>query len=105
MGLVGFLAVLGYRRSARVPRRFFKAIILNICLVGLVGLIGFAVIDNAAHFGGLLAGVGCGLIMVKSGRDELPVEADLTSRWLGMLSLLVIAGMALLSIVIILHAS
>jgi membrane associated rhomboid family serine protease len=105
MGLVGFLAVLGYRRRERVPKRFFKAIILNICLVGLVGLIGFAVIDNAAHFGGLIAGVGCGLIMVKSGQAELPVEADLASRWLGMLSLLAIAGIALLSIVIILRVS
>jgi hypothetical protein len=31
-------------------------IVISICFIGVIGLVGFAIIDNAAHLGGLIAG-------------------------------------------------
>jgi membrane associated rhomboid family serine protease len=100
MGLVGFLAVLGHRRKEILPPGFFKSILMNICFIGVIGLVGFAVIDNAAHLGGLVGGVVCGLVLVKKSAGG---EAGVSSlvAWLGDLSLLAIAGISLLSIVMI----
>jgi membrane associated rhomboid family serine protease len=103
MGMVGFLAVLGYRRKEKLPRKFFKSIVISICFIGVVGLIGFAVIDNAAHLGGLIGGTLCGTAMIKRSSQALPVEADIAIKVLGFLSLLAIAGISLLSILKIFH--
>ena len=65
-GLFGVLLVFGYRNKNRVPPFLARAIgrgILPIILINLV--IGFTipVIDNAAHIGGLLAGIVLGSLM------------------------------------------
>lgn len=104
MGLVGFLAVLGYRRKENLPRKFFKSIIISICFIGVIGLIGFAIIDNAAHLGGLIAGAVCGAAMIKIDRRRaIPVEAGAAVKLLGFASFLAIAGISLFSILKILH--
>jgi len=102
MGLVGFLAVLGYRRREILPSGFFKSILINICFIGVIGLVGFAIIDNAAHLGGLVAGVICGLIFIeKAGGVSLGNVSRLV-RGLGWASLIAIAGVSLFSMVMIL---
>ena len=102
MGLVGFLAVLGYRRKEILPSGFFKSILINICFIGAIGLVGFAIIDNAAHLGGLLAGVVCGLIIIKKDVDANLANTSRLVKGLGLASLLVIAMVSLFSIVTIL---
>ena len=102
MGLVGFLAVLGYRRNKILPDGFFKSILINICLIGVIGLVGFAIIDNAAHLGGLIAGVVCGCLLIKKSDDANLVEASRLVKGLGFAALLAIALISLLSIIIIL---
>jgi membrane associated rhomboid family serine protease len=102
MGLVGFLAVLGYRRKEILPAGFFKSVLLNICFIGVIGLVGFALIDNAAHLGGLLAGVVCGVLLIsKSGGTDVAAAGRLV-RGLGFVTLLAIALISLLSIIMIL---
>jgi MYXO-CTERM domain-containing protein len=103
MGLIGFLAVLGHRRKENLPRGFFKSIVISICFIGVIGLVGFAIIDNAAHLGGLVAGAICGAVMIKRYSQEIPISAGVAVKVLGMVSLLAIAGISLLSIVKILH--
>jgi len=102
MGLVGFLAVLGYRRKEFLPPGFFKSILMNICFIGAIGLVGFAIIDNAAHLGGLLAGVACGLIIIKKDVDANSANRSRLVKGLGLASLLVIAMVSFFSIVKIL---
>jgi membrane associated rhomboid family serine protease len=101
MGLVGFLAVLGYRRKEILPSGFFKSILMNICFMGVVGLVGFAIIDNAAHLGGLLAGAVCGMVFIKKGGVANLANASRLVRALGLASLLAIVVISLFSIVII----
>lgn len=102
MGLVGFLAVLGYRRKEILPPGFFKSILINICFIGIIGVIGFAIIDNAAHLGGLVAGVICGLVFIKESGNISLVDASKLIRGLGLASLIAIAAISLLCIVMIL---
>ena len=101
MGLVGFLAVLGYRRKEILPPGYFKSILMNICFMGVIGLIGFAIIDNAAHLGGLLAGVVCGLILIKKDVNADPAKVGMLVKGLGLASLLLIGLISFLSIVMI----
>jgi membrane associated rhomboid family serine protease len=102
MGLVGFLAVLGYRRKEILPSGFFKSILINICFIGVIGLVGFAVIDNAAHLGGLAAGAACGVIFIKKADSAGPAETNGLVRGLGFASLLAIVAISLFSAFMIL---
>jgi membrane associated rhomboid family serine protease len=104
MGLIGFLAVLGYRRRENLPRRFFKSIVISICFVAVIGLVGFAIIDNAAHVGGLIAGGICGVVMIKRDGQTIPIETSAAVKVFGAASLLAIAGISALSVWKILHA-
>jgi membrane associated rhomboid family serine protease len=63
MGLIGFLAVMGYRRRNVLPDGFFSLIIANVILICGMGIAAHAVVDNAAHAGGFAAGVALGLLV------------------------------------------
>jgi len=102
MGLVGFLAVLGYRRKEILPSGFFKSLLIYIGLMGVIGLVGFAIIDNAAHLGGLVAGVVVGLVLIKKADGVSLADVSRLVRGLGWASLLAIAAISLFSIVKIL---
>jgi len=102
MGLVGFLAVFGYRRKEMLPSGFFKSILINICFMGVIGLVGFAIIDNAAHLGGLVAGVVSGIVFIKKAADTNASGVSKFVRGLGMASLVAIGMISLFSIVMIL---
>jgi Uncharacterized membrane protein (homolog of Drosophila rhomboid) len=102
MGLVGFLAVLGYRRKEILPSGFFKSLLIYIGFIGVIGLVGFAIIDNAAHLGGLVAGVVFGLVLIKKGDGVSLAAVSRLVRGLGWASLLAIAAISLFSIVKIL---
>lgn len=68
MGLIGFLAVLGYARRRVVPAGFARMMVMDIALVGIIGLLGAAFIDNAGHAGGLVGGAVLGALLIP--RDQ-----------------------------------
>jgi len=80
MGLLGFLLVLGRRLDRGLPPRFARSLVKGVLWVAATGVLAYAFIDNAAHLGGLLAGVGIGLALVP--RDGvLPLPAPpITTR-------------------------
>jgi membrane associated rhomboid family serine protease len=57
MGLLGFITVAAYFDKTKYPPRYFRLMIQAIISVGLLGLFGFAFIDNAGHLGGLVGGL------------------------------------------------
>jgi hypothetical protein len=66
------------------------------------GLVGFAIIDNAAHFGGLIAGVVCGVVLIKKADGVVLAEVSKLVRGLGLASLIAIAAISFFSVVMIL---
>jgi membrane associated rhomboid family serine protease len=61
LGLLGFLLVLARHPGRAIPPAFQRLLWQWVAYVLVLGLIGWKVIDNAAHLGGLLAGAGLGV--------------------------------------------
>lgn len=57
MGCLGFLLVFESLHRRLVPRTASRRLLAGVVLTGIVGLVGYRFIDNAAHLGGLLAGM------------------------------------------------
>jgi membrane associated rhomboid family serine protease len=57
LGLLGFLLVFETLHKQLVPKSARKRLLAGLVLVGVMGLVGFSFIDNAAHVGGLVAGM------------------------------------------------
>jgi membrane associated rhomboid family serine protease len=103
MGMFGFLAVMAWRRKQHLPQGFLRGLLINLGIIGLVGLFAYQFIDNAAHAGGLLAGLLIGFAAVPPG------EADWTEtrglRRAGVVAQAAIYGSAALAIgLTLLHA-
>ena len=97
LGLLGFLLVASWRRPDAFPRSFVRSSMRNIVWIGVLGLAGFAFIDNAAHLGGLIGGAGLAWILIDPQGREFPLPVSSLTRRLGWAALLIvicIAGVA-----------
>ncbi len=61
MGWLGFLLVFESLHPRLVPLSARRRLLAGLLLTGLIGLLGYRFIDNAAHAGGLVAGMGYAL--------------------------------------------
>jgi membrane associated rhomboid family serine protease len=105
MGYTGFLFVAGLRRKEALPKGFFKSILFNLFFIAAVGLVGFAFIDNAAHFGGLIAGAACGMIFIKKDEKTIPIKATKAVEITGLVVMLLIIVISIFSIAKIIKAT
>jgi membrane associated rhomboid family serine protease len=96
MGMFGFLAVMAWRRKKHMPDGFLRGLLINVALIGLVGAIAYRFIDNAAHAGGLIAGLLIGMISVPR-EDAEWVEAPGLRRaaWLAQGAIYVSAALTI----------
>ncbi|HEX2076428.1 MAG TPA: rhomboid family intramembrane serine protease [Longimicrobium sp.] len=97
MGMFGFLAVMAYRRRQHLPEGFLKSLMINIGLIALMGIVAYQFIDNAAHAGGLLAGLVLGMMVVPPGESVWP-EPGPVLRWAGLASTIVLFASAALAV-------
>jgi membrane associated rhomboid family serine protease len=81
-GFLGWLAVLGWRRRAELPRRFGRAVATNVVFLAAIGTLGAGMIDNAGHAGGFAAGALAGLLTVRR-EGPLPLEPGPAARAVG----------------------
>jgi membrane associated rhomboid family serine protease len=65
MGLLGFITMGALFDRTKYPPRYFRLMIEAIGFIGVLGLLGFAFIDNGAHLGGLLCGLWMGWVCFK----------------------------------------
>jgi membrane associated rhomboid family serine protease len=98
MGWLGFLLVFETLHAKLVPRSSRRRLLGGVAMTALIGLVGYKFIDNAAHFGGLLAGMAyAGIVFPKSGSVMRP-KINQKDRIIGMVCLAAIAGSAILAI-------
>ena len=103
MGMVGFCAVLGYRRRAVMPAHFLKAIMLSIGLIALMGIIAHDMIDNAAHLGGFLGGLLLGGIYVRRRITDFKLRPSAAARLTALLCAAILLAITIWTIIQILR--
>lgn len=94
MGWLGFLLVFETLHSALVPRSAKRRLIGGVLMTALIGLVGYRFIDNAAHFGGLAAGMAYAAIVFPKSSSVMRPKMNATDRIAGLGSLAVIAASA-----------
>ncbi len=73
MGLLGFLLVFESLNAKLVPRLARRRLAAGVVLMGVIGALGMSFVDNAAHVGGLLAGmVYAGIVFPSSASFQRP---------------------------------
>jgi membrane associated rhomboid family serine protease len=102
MGWLGFLLVFESLHGRLVPLRARRRLLAGVALTGLIGLIGYRFIDNAAHLGGLLAGMLYAAIVFPKSTSAFRPRSTITDRIAGSAALLVIALSALFAVLKIL---
>jgi membrane associated rhomboid family serine protease len=101
LGLLGFLIVLGLRYGAVLPAGFMKSLVKGVAWVAVAGFVAYRYIDNAAHAGGLVAGLALGLVLVPT--DEwLPLAEPPALRAAGIAAAAILALAALASAFLVL---
>lgn len=103
MGMFGFLAVMAYRRKKHLPQGFLRGLAINIAIIALVGLIAYRFIDNAAHAGGLLAGLLIGVVAVPRGETGWG-ETQAIRKAAGVAQIVIFASAALAIVLTLLRA-
>jgi membrane associated rhomboid family serine protease len=95
MGWLGFLLVFESLHGKLVPRRARRRLLAGVFLTGLIGLIGYRFIDNAAHLGGLLAGMVYAAIVFPKSTSPLRPRSTVTDRiaGAGAIAVLVLAAL------------
>jgi membrane associated rhomboid family serine protease len=60
LGLLGFVVFLGWEQKQHFPSALRRSLLISVVLIAGMGIAGYAFIDNAAHAGGMLAGLALG---------------------------------------------
>lgn len=98
MGWLGFLIVFETLHGRLVPRPARKRLVAGVLLTGLIGLLGYRFIDNAAHLGGLLAGIAYAAIVFPKSSSANRPGTTLTDRVAGAAALLVLLAAAVIAV-------
>ncbi len=104
MGWLGFLLVFESLHGTLVPRSARRRLLAGIVLTGVIGLIGYEFIDNAAHTGGLIAGMLYALIVFPKSSSPHRPNSTFTDRIAGVAALAVLTLSAVFAVVKILGA-
>lgn len=91
MGLLGFMLVFEKMHSQLVPKPAQRRLLAGLVLMVIVGFLGMSFIDNAAHAGGLLAGMAyAGIVFPKSASFHRP-KAITRDKIVGVCVILLLA--------------
>jgi len=94
MGWLGFLLVFEALHGRLVPRKATRRLLAGLILTGLIGVIGYRFIDNAAHAGGCLAGMLYAVVVFPKSASAMRPRTTFTDRIAGSLALLALLASA-----------
>ncbi|MEK7724234.1 MAG: rhomboid family intramembrane serine protease [Acidobacteriota bacterium] len=103
MGIIGYAAILGYRRKYQMPPDFLKNMLVNIGFIGAFGLVAYQFIDNFGHLGGLLVGIVYGFLQIPKSLEKDPRKVSAIADFFGMIAIGIFVFTAILSILLILE--
>lgn len=86
MGMLGFLLVFETRHARLVPRTARRRLIAALLGTALIGVIGVRFIDNAAHIGGLVAGMVYAFIVFPRSSSVFRPQASTVDRAAALMS-------------------
>lgn len=92
MGLLGFLLVFETMHTRLVPKSSRRRLLAGVVVTVLMGVLGFQFIDNAAHAGGLVAGMGYALIVFPTSKSPHRPSILKQDRWIAFSMAGVILG-------------
>ncbi len=102
MGWLGFLLVFETLHQQLVPRRARRRLLAGVLLTALIGLVGYRYIDNAAHAGGLVAGMIYAAIVFPSSSSPHRPRTTITDLLAGGAAMAIIVASAVWAMVKIL---
>jgi membrane associated rhomboid family serine protease len=103
MGMMGFLLALGWKQRAWLPSAFMESLLVNLGLMVLIGVLAWGLIDNAAHAGGLLAGVLLGLVVFRAPGLAFPLKDSRMLNTAGLAAEVAFLGVAIFTMLKLLH--
>lgn len=98
MGWLGFLLVFETLHKRLVPRRARRRLAAGVVLTALIGLVGYRFIDNAAHAGGLVAGMLYAIIVFPPSSSPSRPDSTIIDRIAAGVALAVLVAAALFAI-------
>lgn len=99
MGWLGFLLVFETLHKSLVPRSARRRLAAGVLLIALIGVVGYRYIDNAAHAGGLLAGMLYAIIVFPKSSSATRPRSNATDYIAGGLSLATIIAAGVFAMV------
>ncbi len=103
MGLIGYLAIYGYRRKRQLPPDFLKSMLINIGFIAAFGIIAYQIVDNFGHLGGLIVGAIYGFVQIPKDLKKNPRAVGTITELVGYAALGVFLFACILSILLILQ--
>lgn len=103
MGLIGYLAIYGYRRKQQLPPDFLKSMLINIGFIAAFGIIAYQIVDNFGHLGGLTVGAIYGFVQIPKNLHKNPRSVGMITELVGYAALGVFLFTCILSILLILQ--
>lgn len=94
MGWLGFLIVFETLHGKLAPRSARRRLLAGVLLTAFIGLLGYRFIDNAAHLGGLLAGMTYAAIVFPKSASPRRPDSNLTDRIAGSAAMAVLVAAA-----------
>ena len=103
IGLLGYMAIYGFRRKQQLPPDFLKSLLINIGFIAAFGLVAYQIIDNFGHIGGFITGAIYGFLQIPKDLDKNPRNVRALTEALGIISVGAFVFTSVLTILLILE--
>jgi membrane associated rhomboid family serine protease len=102
MGLIGYLAIYGYRRERQLPPDFLKSMLINVGFIAAFGIVAYQIVDNFGHLGGLITGAIYGFVQIPKDLHKNPRSVGTVAETFSLIALGIFIFTCILSVLLML---